>query len=334
MSRIHARTLVALVSLVALGACGDDAPEESGGSLETYETRESKTLKEEGSPLSDAEKTRREEQKRAERETFEQTKEAQRAKSELAKAEDDFDRAEIVAKIARLGVKGEPLLPDLEALLTSEDETLRAQVYRAIAAIQGTKSSGILRRSFEDDSDSVRAAGLVAWKKAGITDLEPAWRMLDPLQASDVQLAALDLVLSAESLEGTRDRLALLLPQMDPAAARRGMKDLAEHADEISDPRGFGMAMLDHHDEVTRVQAIKFLGSRNDKPVTVADKLVRCLGDDPDEQVRAEAHRLLMAWVGTESPPTYDPAAEDGVLMEAAAAWRTWFEDNRAKFDA
>lgn len=326
-------SLLVLTLLASVPACGgsedEPAPE---AQTQTYVEKESTSLKNEGSVVDEKDEAKRAEERAKKNADFNALKKRNRLSSRLKKAEDDFDRAEVVGEIAKLGAAAAPLLPELEPLLESDDAELRIQVYRAVAGIGGKDASRLLRRSFEDDEEAVKAAGLNAWRKAGIADVSPALRFLDGFEDASVQRAALRLLLTSKDVERHLPTVVEKLPELSGAAVKPGLDALSKLETRVPGFAALLVALADHQEAPVRVQAIAQMGRLNEKKKAFAEILVRCLGDDPNLQVRTEAHRLMAAWAGSDDPPAYKADAEPEALEASRDAWRAWLEKNAAKF--
>jgi HEAT repeat protein len=324
--------LVLALALLTAACGGEEAPAEGAGTTKSYVKKTSQKLKDEGALGSAEEKVELEAERERKRDEFEKAKKTSKLESQLAKAEDDFDRAEIVAKIAQLGAAGAPLLPKLEELLASEDAELRIQVYRAVGAVAGKDGSRLLRKSFEDDEDAVKAAGLDAWRKAGLADMSPALRFLDGFEDPAVQRAALRTLLSSVDLDRHLPTIVEKMPDLNGAAVKPGLEALGKREKRVPGYENLIVALADHQDAAVRVMAIREMGRLNEKKRAFAAVLVRCLGDDPNLQVRVEAYKLMGAWAGSDDPPPYKADADAEARQASGEAWKSWLEKNAAKF--
>lgn len=310
----------ALAGFLAAGGCG----EEPEGPTEILKKQESKTLRESGTAETKEEEQARVEkivQKREQRKADRIVLKAFRA---LEKAEDDFDRAEVLSSLVALGPRAKSHIERVLPFLKAEGADLRVEAVGAVAAIMGKASEPQLRVALRDEDERVQAAAVAGWGKAGIEDMSAILPLLTDF-SDHVQVAAVGVVIGHPKAADFLGALGQGLPEMGPAAAKPALAYLKENAPgEFNDD--LLLEMLDHENGRIRTMTIQAIGALPKQSSAVRLKLASILGDDPSQGVLIEAHRLLKALAGAEAPE-FDPFAEEAVRMEAAKAWKVWAGD-------
>ena len=319
-------SMVGVLFVIGCGGGDDEAVEPTN----VYRQEDSKTLKEEGTALTEEDKQRREERKKERVAEIEAGRKARRLMARIKGATDEIERADYIATVADLGDDVEGYAKFLEPYLTDESSFVRRATIEAWGALKGEAGKAEILKAFADDDDTVVATAVKTWRKARLPKSVEHYRLLEHFDPK-VQYEALELVTEGRVTQADLDAVIAALENMDGPTSRQALEVLVAHKGLVVGLPTKLIPLLDHTDATTRVEAVKAMGTLVARKVAVAEKLVELLGDDPDTRVCSQAHVLLKAW-GAGNTPFYDPNADDEQRERAAAEWATWLAANRALF--
>lgn len=311
---------VLVVGTLFLGGCGG---EESAGPTEVLTKKESTTLREAGTAEGAAEVEAREEKQAAVVERMKVDRVVLKAFRLLKKAEDDFDRAELISEIGELGPRAVSHVDRITPFLDAKGNELRRVAVSTVSSLMGADAEPHLRKALKDDDDEVKAEAVAAWGRVGIEDLSVILPLLTDF-SDYVQMAAVKTVVASKKAASLVPTLCKSLPEMDAAAVKPAIAYLmAEAKESLTDE--LLLEMLDHQNARVRAITIQSVGALMRQTDAIKRKLVLILGDDPEQGPLVEAHRLLKAWAG-DAAPDYDPFAEEEARAAAAKGWKAWLE--------
>ena len=247
----------------------------------------------------------------------------------LSKAEDDFDRAEALARIIKLGPAGKDRVEIVEPYLAAEDAEVRSVALRAYCSLMEAGAATKVRSALKDEAEMVRATAVKCWRKLKLDTPADIKDLLYDDEASVQREVLLTYKEGADA--ATLTAIKESLSDFAPSAAKVALEILLARKAEVDGLPEAVSELMDHQSPSVRRATIRDVGSASYKSPVVAKKLARLLWDDPDDQVRGAAHRLLGAWAGADAP-AFDPEAETDARRKAAEVWTHWIEANATRF--
>lgn len=310
------RTSAFLFSLAFLFACGGGeapAPDAGDAGQELESLRDAKPEEAEENETTPAVVVDPEAERRK--------RQADLILNRLKSVEDDFDRADLLARAIELGKDASPLWAELAPAMESDEEILREVVIRLAVAIRGSDARRILERGLKDDNETVRSQAARSWGDAKIADVGPLIELVENEIDPQVQRSAMTSI-EAVGQAALLDRVIKLSEVLDDEALMPLVGFVKKHGTVAK--ASFARDMLERGSFEARAACATLLAEWNDKTKDTLLALCRLLEDDETMVRRAALDALMKFSEGKNFG--FDPEGSEARRESAAAEWKTWAE--------